>query len=257
MPTPPSIRAIIVDDELHARENMRFMLGASCPEVEVVGTAGGVKEALALFREVQPELVFLDIRMPSGAEGFDLLAELHDQKFYVVFVTAFKEYAIKAFEHHALHYILKPIDDRDLRKAVQRILGLQQNAEAAGHPDEVYAAKLESLRRDLKGTRILINHQKGVKVVIPEELTHVEGSGNCALLHFANGTQYLDTRTLKMYDELLPAYFMRTHRSYIVNMREVVEVSHGNDQSVTLRSGIQLPVSRDRKQEVIGMLQNL
>lgn len=89
------------------------MLETYCPEVEVVGLANGVESALVLFEAENPELVFLDIRMPSGTEGFDFLKRLGNRTFYVVFVTAFKDYAIRAFENRALHYILKPIDEKD------------------------------------------------------------------------------------------------------------------------------------------------
>ncbi|MEM9051921.1 MAG: response regulator, partial [Bacteroidota bacterium] len=92
------IRALIVDDEFHARENLKFLIEENSPEIEVIGTADGVPSAIQRFHELKPELLFLDIRMPSGAEGFDLLEELKGEKFQVIFVTAFKDYAIRAFE---------------------------------------------------------------------------------------------------------------------------------------------------------------
>ncbi len=254
------IRAIIVDDELPARENLRFMLEDYCPAVEVCGTADGVKTALELFRKVKPELIFLDIRMPSGAEGFDLLEQLDGEYFYVVFVTAFKDYAIRAFESRALHYILKPIDDQDLTETVQRIMERRNNdkddvAEMAEYRENIRKLE-EEITRQTRPKRITIHHSKGIKLLDPDDITHVEGSGNCSLLHFRDRTSYLDTRTLKVYEVLLPNYFFRIHKSYIVNMREVSEILHGDEQSVVLKNGVELPVARERKKDLITSLQN-
>lgn len=251
---------MIVDDEMPARENLRLMLEAHCPKIEVVATADGVKSALALFAERQPELLFLDIRMPSGAEGFDLLEALQEHSFYVIFVTAFKEYAIEAFEHNALHYILKPIDENDLKEAVNRITEIRNIAERIPDQIDSYKEQLNHLigsHPENQTKKLLINHQKGVKVVSPGELRCLEGSGNCTLIHFHNGEQYLDTRTLKTYEKLLPGYFFRVHKSYIINLNEVIEIIHGSEQSVVMKGGKRIPVSRDAKRNLLDALNRL
>lgn len=255
------IRAIIVDDEMPARENLRFMLADYCPEVEVLGTADGVKNGLSLFNETKPDLVFLDIRMPSGSEGFDLLRQLHGHPFYVVFVTAFKDYAIRAFENRALHYILKPIDEKDLTETVDRIN--QRRKVDENNPEELSTyhenlLRIESeLHKQTRPKRISIHHAKGIKIVDPEEILYCEGSGNCTLLHFADGSQYLDTRTLKVYEALVPSFFYRTHKSYIVNLKMVEEILHGQDQSVVIKGGKQLPVSREKKKHLLAEIQKI
>ncbi len=255
------IRAIIVDDELPARENMRFMLQDNCPEIEVCGTADGVKSALKLFQDMKPDLIFLDIRMPSGAEGFDLIDQLGNEQFYVVFVTAFKDYAIRAFESRALHYILKPIDEQDLIETVQRVLQRRKFDLADPSGLSAYRENIrkleEEIARQTPPRRITIHHSKGIKLLDPDDITHIEGSGNCALIHFKDKHTYLDTRTLKVYEVLLPKYFYRTHKSYIVNMKEVSELLHGDEQSVVLKNGTSLPVARERKQDLLASLQNL
>ena len=116
------LSGIIVDDELPARENLRILIEDYCPEINIIGTAGSVAEAQALIGEKSPEVVFLDIRMPAGMEGFDLLASLPEINFQVIFVTAFKEFAVQAFNANAIHYILKPIDIVELKKAVNKLL---------------------------------------------------------------------------------------------------------------------------------------
>ena len=104
------LKTLIVDDELPARENLKLLLHEHCPDIDVVGTADGVTSALKLITELKPEVLFLDIRMPSGAEGFDLLSKIPEKNFQVVFVSAYKDYALRAFHVNAIHYILKPID---------------------------------------------------------------------------------------------------------------------------------------------------
>jgi two-component system LytT family response regulator len=250
------IRALIVDDEHHARENLKFLIEESSPEIEVVGTANGVLAAEKLFHELKPDLIFLDIRMPSGAEGFDLLEKLEGESFQVVFVTAFKDYAIRAFERRALHYVLKPIDETDLRESVERIMVSRSNSENLSSQENLKNLK-EEIEENKEPERITIHHAKGIRIIEISDLDYLESSGNCTILHFTNGDQYLDTRTLKVYEALLPGFFNRTHRSYIVNLKEAREILHGDDQSVVLKSGKSIPVSRERKKDLIDAIKNL
>ncbi len=255
------IRALIVDDEMPARENLRFMLEDYCPDVDVVGMADGVKNALELFEKHKPDLIFLDIRMPSGAEGFELLDKLKEEKFYVVFVTAFKEYAIRAFENRALHYILKPIDDVDLTETIKRVSDRMMIDSTSIESASEYRENLQRIETEInkqgKPRRLSIHHSKGIKIIDPNDITHLEGSGNCSILHFNNKSQYLDTRTLKIYEVLLDESFFRVHKSYIVNLKEVAEILHGDDQLVVLKNGEKIPVSRERKKDLIDKISEL
>ncbi len=252
--TKESIKAIIVDDELHARENLRFLIEESIPEIEIAGTAEGVNSAFDLFKRTSPDLIFLDIRMPSGTEGFDLLEKLEGENFKVVFVTAFKDYAIRAFERRALHYILKPVDEEDLKETLIRVKNQSED-------DQTYSAKLENLKGDVNSAeepeRLTVNHSKGIRIIEIKALEYLESSGNCTVLHFKDGTEFLDTRTLKVYEALLPKHFFRVHRSFIVNLKEVVEILYGNDQSAKLKTGKAVSISRDRKKELVNAIRAL
>ncbi|MGB6036452.1 MAG: response regulator [Cryomorphaceae bacterium] len=250
------IKALIVDDELHARENLRFLIEDSSPEIEVAGTADGVSSAEKLFHEIKPDLLFLDIRMPSGAEGFDLLEKLEGETFQVVFVTAFKDYAIRAFERRALHYVLKPIDETDLRETVKRIMSSRANSEIF-HTEENLKSLKEEIHDNKEPERITIHHAKGIRIIEIAELDFLESSGNCTILHFIDGQQYLDTRTLKVYEALLPNFFNRVHRSYMINLKQAREILHGDDQVVVLKSGKSLPISRERKKDLIDAIKGL
>jgi len=255
------IRAIIIDDELPARENLRFMIEDHCPEISIAGTADGVETGMELFYSAKPELIFLDIRMPSGAEGFELLEQLHDEKFHVVFVTAFKDYAIRAFEKQALHYILKPIDETELVETVRRIAERTRSDELNREEFESYRKSIRRLEEEIlerdSSKRLRIHHSKGIKIFDTADITHLEGSGNCAIIHFKDKSQYLDTRTLKTYEAILPQNFYRVHKSYIVNLLEVTEILHGNEQSLHLKNDIYLPVSRERKKTLVDKISEL
>lgn len=250
------IRTLIVDDEFHARENLKFLIEENSPQIEVIGAADGVKSALQYFHKFKPELLFLDIRMPSGAEGFDLLEELKGEKFQVIFVTAFKDYAIRAFERRALHYILKPIDEEDLRESVERIL-IRRKFDSLDAGYDKFENLKEEVETNAEPERITVNHSKGVRIVELAELEYLQSSGNCTILFFKSGDQYLDTRTMKIYEAILPGYFQRVHRSFIVNLREASEILHGDHQEIVLKSKKHIPISRERKKDLTIAIQNI
>ena len=116
------LKAIIVDDELHARENLKYLLQDYCPEINVIGMAADPGEAIALVAATQPDLIFLDICMPSGTEGFEMLDSIPDKKFQVVFVTAFKDNAIRALNANAVRHLQKPVDVDDLISVVESVI---------------------------------------------------------------------------------------------------------------------------------------
>ncbi len=161
-----------------ARENLRMLLNEFCPEIEVIGTAENVEQARALIKEKKPEAVFLDIRMPSNEEGLELLDDVKSNNFQVVFVTAFKEYAIKAFNANAIHYILKPIDIEDLKLAVEKLIHYKKMFIADKNNIQTYHDSISNLSKNINHTvtnKITISHLKGIKVVEDKNISHVEG----------------------------------------------------------------------------------
>ena len=245
------LRAIVVDDEELARKNLIMMLENYCPEIDVIGEASNKNEAKSIIESSNPDVVFLDIRMPSGSEGFELLESISERNFLVVFVTAFKDYAIKAFQTNAVHYLLKPIDDEDLRVAIDKLIATKETFTNNPGNYETYFTSLQNLAdRLLKNkisNRIAISHTKGIKIVEDDDIAYLEASGNCTMLHFTDGTRYLDTRTLKVYESILSEdKFYRIHKSYIVNMNLIKEYITEDGYIIALKNGIQLPVARNR-----------
>ncbi len=253
------LRALIVDDEEFARKNMSMMLNDYCPEIEVIGEASGKKEAKSMIEKENPDVVFLDIRMPSGAEGFELLNEVENKDFLVVFVTAFKDYAIRAFNASAVYYLLKPIDIDELKLSVQKLIETKSLYAADPESFSAYFDSLKDLSSNLLNnkvsSRIAISHTKGLKIVEDDDITHLDASGNCTTIYFKDGSRYLDTRTLKVYENILnPEKFARIHKSHIINLDILKEYVNEDGHIAVLEGGIRVPIARNRVTEFVRML---
>ena len=256
------LRAIVVDDEEFARKNLRMLLEDYCPEIEVIGEASRKDQAKAIIESSDPDVVFLDIRMPSGAEGFELLEEIDKRDFLVVFVTAFKDYAIRAFNASAVYYLLKPIDIDELQKAVERLVETSFTFKSDPSNYDTYFDSLKDLSQTLlhnkRSNRIAISHTKGLKIVEDDTITHLEASGNCTTIYFEDGSRYLDTRTLKVYENLLdPEKFCRVHKSHIINLDRLKEYINEDGHFAVLKGGIRVPIARNRVADFVRMLKEI
>jgi len=256
------ITAIIVDDEYLARENLRMLLADYCPEVEVLGTGENVEEARQLIADKKPDAVFLDIRMPSGEEGLELLDDVPINNFQIVFVTAFKEHAIKAFNINSIHYILKPIDIDDLKEAVAKLLSYKKLFSQDSSNLETYLESIKNFSTTIhyqnESNKITISYLKGIKIIEDNSILYMEGDGNCTNIHFVDGTTFFDTRTLKIYDEILnKKKFFRIHKKYIINLNHLTDYLHDDGFFAKMKTGIKLPVSRARVSEFIKIIKAL
>ncbi len=253
------MKAIIVDDELPARENLALLLQEFCPAVEVIAKAGNINDAKEKILSLNPQLVFLDIRMPSATEGFDLLENIDTKNFLVIFVTAFKDYAIKAFNANAIHYVLKPIDIDDLIAAVEKAKE-ELKSRDGNYIDYYESIKMlsSSIKNNKPVSRITIHHQKGIKIINDADIVYLEADGNCTQLQFNDGKKYLDTRTLAVYESILnPDRFFRIHKSHIINMDCLSEYLHDEGNYVVLKDGSKLNVARNRVPDFIKKLKEL
>ncbi|MCB9223881.1 MAG: LytTR family DNA-binding domain-containing protein [Crocinitomicaceae bacterium] len=256
------LKAVIVDDEELARKNLMMLLEEFCPEVDVVGDAENIVEAKEIIEETNPDVVFLDIRMPSGSEGFDLLDSIENRNFLVVFVTAFKDYALRAFQANAIHYVLKPIDIEDLQDAVKRIGEARATFKENPENFDTYFESIQNLSSSMEhegyGTKVAISHTKGIKLIDIHDIMYLEASGNCTILYFNDGTRYLDTRTLKIYEGILnPELFYRIHKSHIINMDFLKEYLNEDGHFAVLKNGKLLPVARNRVSSFVKTLKAL
>lgn len=253
------LRAILVDDEMPARENLTLLLNEFCPEVEVVDKCENITVARKKILELKPDVVFLDIRMPSGTEGFDLLDSIEKKDFVVVFVTAFKDYAIRAFNANAIYYVLKPIDIDDLKAAVQK---LTEHFSEDKRDLDTYYESIKVLSDTIKGnkysSRITIHHQKGIKIINDSDILYLEADGNCTVIHFTDGTRYVDTRTLALYEELLnPQHFFRIHKSHIINLNYLMEYLSEDGGMAVLKNKTRLSIARNRIPDFLKRMKEL
>jgi two-component system LytT family response regulator len=256
------LKAIIVDDEELARKNLGMLIDEYCPSVEVIGDAGNIIDAKEKIESLNPDIVFLDIRMPSGSEGFDLLESIEQRNFLVIFVTAFKDYALRAFQANAIHYVLKPIDIEDLIDAVDRVG--QSRIAFKENPDnfDTYFESIKNLSSSMEsegyGNKVAISHTKGIKLVHIDDIMYLEASGNCTVLYFSDGTRYLDTRTLKIYEGILnPSVFYRVHKSHIINLDYLKEYLNEDGHFAVLKNGKLLAVARNRVSTFVKTLKAL
>jgi len=253
---PKKIRAVIIDDELFARENLKLLITEHCTNIEIVGEGDGLESALKVITACSPDLVFLDIRMPSGAEGFELLDMIPNKTFKVIFITAFKDYAIKAFKSNAIDYLLKPVDIDELQEAVNKLANFNNTSNI---DFENYLERLKTLTKEMviKKEKIAISHQKGIKIVYQKDIIRLNAEGNCTMLYFINGNHFLDTRTLKVYENLLDHnLFYRIHKSHIINLNYITDYINENGSVVKLKNGDEIPISRSKISEFTSLLKS-
>lgn len=255
------LSAVIIDDEQLARENLQMLLEDFCPEVKVIGAAGNIQEGKDLILKTSPQVVFLDIRMPSGAEGFELLESIEKKNFQVIFVTAFKDYAVRALNANAIHYILKPIDIEDLQYAVKKLVEYQESFEDDSHR-EVYASSIQNLSRSKLDqeypSKLTLYHNKGFKIVETKNIVRLEADSNCTAFFFQDGSKYLDTKTLKVYEDLLPKReFVRIHKSHVINLHHLKEYTSVDGHTAIMKNGDSVPVARGRLSHFLSLVKDI
>jgi two-component system LytT family response regulator len=243
-------KALIVDDEELARKLLREML-ASHPEIAIVGECGNGMEAVKAVAEHKPELLFLDVQMPK-LSGFDVLELVDPAGLAVIFVTAFDQYAMKAFDVHAVDYLLKPYSKERFEAALER--AKRQRAEKALDPAAL-AATARPAGQFLE--RIVVKDGTKVTLVPTANLDYVEALDDYVSLA-TEGKKLLKQQTISSLEAALdPAVFVRIHRSFVVNFERVNRIEpYGRESKVAvLRNGVKLPVSRagyERLRKVMG-----
>ncbi len=239
------LRSIIVEDEETSRQILKNYLGKYCPNVEVLGEASNVEEALVLIRNTTLDLVFLDVEMPYG-NAFDLLDKVGDIDFETVFVTAYNHYAIDALNAHASYYLMKPISIDDLIKAVDYVTEIKIKEEAL--QDQVLVPKTMSVNG-----KITIPQQNGFEVLETAQILYCKADDNYTEIFLDNNKKKLVSKTLKYFEDALSeSGFARVHKSYLVNVNEVIKYVKGKGGSVVLSNGKEIMVSASKKSNLLS-----
>jgi two-component system, LytTR family, response regulator len=257
MTTPsPRTRVLIVDDEPLARERLRTLLQEE-PGFEIVGEAGDGTTGAESILALQPDLVFLDVQMP-GADGFDVIEAVGADKMpFVVFVTAYDRYALRAFDVHALDYLLKPFDRERFRQALTRARQ-QLDRNGNGDIERRLAAIVSDLRpAKAKADRFVVKSGGRIFFVRTGEIDWIEAAGNYVKLHVGNDSHLIRETMNAVESKLSPDLFVRVHRCHIVNIEQVRELQpwFNGEYVVFLKNGTRLTLSRgyrERLQERVG-----
>ncbi len=245
-------KVLLIDDEPLARMVVMEYL-QSFPQLNVVQECSDGFEGVKAIAFHQPHLIFLDIQMPK-INGFEML-ELVDQPPAVIFTTAFDEYAIKAFETHAVDYLLKPFSKERFDKAVNKWLGQQGNQQPAGNTQQLLEAVAH---QPLQQNRIVVKNGSKIKIIPVSEVLYLEAADDFVKVHTAEG-YFLKSKTMAHFENTMDAnMFCRCHRSYLVNTQHITRIdAYEKDNHIALlKNGVKVPVSRSgytRLKEVLGL----
>lgn len=246
-----ALRALIVDDEADARENLRMMLEEYCPEVQVVGQAGSAPEARDRINGLQPNALFLDIKMP-GEDGFQLLASVAELDLPVVFTTAYDEYALKAFKQNALAYLEKPIDAEELQRAVKKLH--RQTDEIGSDQPSAIAALMKDPASPLS-SRLAVPGREGLVLLKHEEILYLEANDSYTTIHLKDGKRSVSSKHIRVFENNLdPKTFFRVHKSYIINLGHLKAFNRAEGNMAVLDTGAQIPVSRRRLPDFLALI---
>ncbi len=230
------IKALIIDDEPLARSIVSEYLG-SYPEIKIVSECNDGFEGVKAIAKHKPELIFLDIQMPK-INGFEML-ELIDETPAIIFTTAFDEYAIKAFESHAIDYLLKPFNKERFDKAVQKWL-----AQRSSHNQPVISQ--EQLRQPEERMRVVVKESGNIRIIPVEEIHYIEAYDDYVKI-FAGKDMFLKKKTMSYYENILdPTLFVRVHRSYILQVSQItrIEPMEKDTHIALLKSGAKITLSK-------------
>ncbi len=238
------INAVVIDDEERARDSLKGLINNFCKDVRIVGEASNVPDGVTVINKHRPQVVFLDIEMPDY-NGFEIVDFFRDVDFEIIFVTAYSEYALKAFEVSAIDYLLKPVDADKLQAAIEKAKKRLNGADMMN--------KMHLLKDSMNSGsfhKIALPVSEGLIFVTISEIVYLEADGAYTEVWLNNGTRIVVSKKLKFFEDVLEnkPFFFRSHRSYIVNIN-YIEKYNRSENSLKLDNGKIVIISRDRKSE--------
>lgn len=244
------IRCILVDDETNALEMMEWLLKTYCPQAEIVAMCNTAGQGIEAIKKYKPDVVFLDIEMPR-VSGFDMLEQVKNLSFEIVFCTAYNEFAIKAFKYAALNYLLKPVDPDELKVTMQRIEGKK-----AVLNREQLTLLLQQLNPPAKSTpaRIALTTGKGLVFIATRDIIYCKAEGNYTTVVLTDGRKITVSKVLKELDEILSGPdFYRVHSSFLIGINHIKRFIRGEGGHVIMDNDDNITISRSRRQEFLEL----
>jgi len=252
------MKALIIDDEKHCVESLQTLLEKYCPEVEVTGTCQDGQCGIKTIQGEKPDLIFLDVAMPK-MNGFDMLDQLEEIDFEIIFTTAYDNFAIRAFKVSAVDYLLKPVDRNELVDAVNLV---REKIFLKTHARQTFGTKQQMLMllQNLQSSQpafpnIAIPTLEGLEIIRTDQILYVLGEGNYAQIHIKGRKPILISKTIKYIEVRVEGHrFFRIHNSALVNLNEISKYIRGSSGQVKMSDGNVLNVSRHRKEELLRIL---
>lgn len=248
------IKAIHIEDEPRNIELLETLLEDHCAgDVTLVGNAKNIPDAIKLIQKTKPDLVYLDIELNNG-NAFQLLEQLTDVSFQVIFITAFNEYAVKAFRHNAVDYLLKPISISELKEATAKAIDKINNSSA--NTDIIKA--LKELKSNFSHNKIGLPVTDGVIFINKDEIVSCEAKGSYTTVFLENKKKITCSKTLKELEQLLTEFnFIRVHNSWIINTKFLKKYYRGKNSYMEMEDGSTVAISFRKKGEILSFLKNL
>ncbi len=245
------MKAIIIDDDYPIIDGLILMIKSLNLDVHIIGTATSTNSGIELIDNSLFDILFLDIEIGEKEEGFKLLDKIVNKNFHLVFITAFNQYAVKAFRYSAIDFLLKPINPNHLHDCISKIEAkhnFKSYEESIKHFTELYTSAKSP-------KTMVVRTIESVHVIKIRELIRCEAQGNYTLFCFLNGTTLLTSQTLKKYDELLTIHrFLRVHQSHLINLEHVVRYDKYDGGVLIMTNDQILPVSPSRKSTLFRLL---
>lgn len=244
-------RAIIVDDENTSSNLLKLLIEEYFHKIEIVGVAGSVRDGVEIINSEKPNLIFLDIELPDGY-GFDVIQQVDYSDFNVIFTTAYSEYAARAFEFSALHYLIKPITPNSLKAALERY---KHNVNL-----KTMQKRLQVLRNNIfnDNSKVMLTTGNGLEIFNIDEIIRCEADDNYTILYFTGNKKYIIvTKTLSTLEEsLADSGFIRIHRKYLINFKHIKKfIKNKKNSSVVMIDGAELPISESHYEEFVERIE--
>lgn len=245
------INAILIDDEVHCLDTLQILISEHCPEIKILERCRSAQEAIAAIERLSPAVIFLDIEMPY-MNGFEMLEQLKEVSFAVIFTTGYDQYAIKAIHFSALDYLLKPIDVKDLKAAVRKIQ--TQKALPSAEQFQLLLQQIHKMGTS-EITKIAVPTSDGFELIFADQIMKCEADDSYTHLFLKNKSRITACRSLKDVESQLHqfSFFVRVHHSFIINLNEVTKYVRGEGGYVVMSDGTTVNVSRSRKEALMKL----
>jgi two-component system LytT family response regulator len=246
------MKIAIIDDEMHCIKSLELHINSMFPKSEIVYTSTKPKEAVKALIELKIDILFLDVEMP-GINGFELLEQFDNPHFEVIFTTAYSQYAIPAFKAQAINYLLKPIDEQELKEAIKNWEAKRNQEKGSKEINKL----LKHLKKEgLLDSKIAVPVSDGFEFLDIKEILYCQSQNNYTYIYLENGDKVLISKTLKMVEKALERfYFLRTHQSFLINPNFMKKYIRSDGGYLVMSDKKQIPVSNSKKELITSIFE--